>query len=410
VTAVSAGTANIIATSEGVTGNATLTVTAPPPVATQLAITTQPASAVQSGAALSATIQLRSASNANVAQAGVVVTATRASGTGTLGGTVTATTNASGAATFSNLTITGSGAHTLQFSATALTPATSTSITVTSTSTATILFQENFEDANIGSRGWYDFNTTPLSTVEHIPGSTRSLEWSWANGQVYPNVGGSARHLFTATDEVFVSYWVKYSANWLGSNASAHPHEFYLFTTEDGASVAPAWNHLTVYIEENFVGGVGGTVFAFQDAANIDVSRLNQDLTNVTETRATAGCNGNWDGGAGACYQSGNLWFNARAWKSANVFTVANKNGWHKIESYYKLNTISGGKGQANGIVQTWVDGQQVQNLTNIMFRTAARPNMKFNQILMGPYIGNGSPAAQTMWIDDLIVMNGKPF
>jgi uncharacterized protein YjdB len=410
ITGVAAGTATITATSEGKTGGATLTVTAPPPVATQLAITTQPASSVQSGAALSATIQLRSASNANVAQSGVVVTASRASGAGTLGGTLTATTNASGAATFSNLTITGSGAHTLQFSAAGLAAATSAAITVSSSSTATILFQETFEDANLAARGWYGTNGVPLSTVEHIPGSTRSLEWTFNSGQMYPNNGGSGRHLFTDTDELFVSYWVKYSSNWVGSNQSAHPHEFYVITNEDNANVGPAWNHLTVYIEENFVGGLGGTVFAFQDGANIDATRVNQDLTNVTENRATAGCNGSWDGGQAACYQSGSVWVNARAWRSGNVFTAANKNAWHKIESYYKLNTISGGKGQANGIVQTWVDGQQVQNLTNIMFRTAAHPNMKFNQFVVGPYIGNGSPVTQTMWIDDLIVMNGKPF
>ena len=43
-----------------------------------------------------------------------------ASGTGTLGGTATATTNSSGIASFSNLNITGTGAHTLRFAATSV--------------------------------------------------------------------------------------------------------------------------------------------------------------------------------------------------------------------------------------------------------------------------------------------------
>jgi len=29
---------------------------------------------------------------------------------------------------------------------------------------------------------------------------------------------------------------------------------------------------------------------------------------------------------------------------------------------------------------------------------------MKFNQFLLAPYIGNGSPEKQTMWIDDLTI------
>jgi hypothetical protein len=29
---------------------------------------------------------------------------------------------------------------------------------------------------------------------------------------------------------------------------------------------------------------------------------------------------------------------------------------------------------------------------------------MRFNQFVVGPYIGDGSPVAQTFWIDDLLV------
>ena len=70
-----------------------------------------------------------------MAQSGVVVTAAIASGTGTLGGTATATTNASGVASFTNLSIAGSGAYTLSFSATGLTAVTSSAISV---ATATV--------------------------------------------------------------------------------------------------------------------------------------------------------------------------------------------------------------------------------------------------------------------------------
>ena len=63
--------------------------------------------------------------------------------------------------------------------------------------------------------------------------------------------GTPARHLFTGTDEVYVSYWVKYSANWTGSNRSYHPHEFMILTNLEGDYAGPAYTHLTAYIEQN---------------------------------------------------------------------------------------------------------------------------------------------------------------
>jgi hypothetical protein len=97
--------------------------------ATQLAVTTQPAGAV-SGAAFTTqpVIAIRDASN-NLTTSTAAVTAAIATGTGTLGGTVTV--NAvNGVATFTNLQLTGSGAHTLTFTSPGLTAATSASVTV----------------------------------------------------------------------------------------------------------------------------------------------------------------------------------------------------------------------------------------------------------------------------------------
>jgi hypothetical protein len=44
-----------------------------------------------------------------------------------------------------------------------------------------------------------------------------------------------------------------------------------------------------------------------------------------------------------------------------------------------------------------------------VLFRTGAHPTMQFNQFFMGPYIGDGSPVAQQVWVDDLVVMTGRP-
>src|ERR1019366_4424203 len=116
------------------TGATSNTIALTPGAATQLAITTPPSATAASGVAFAQqpVIQLRDAAGNAVSQAGVVVTAAIATGGGALGGTATATTNATGVATFTNLSITGAaGNQTLNFSAPALTAATSGTITIT---------------------------------------------------------------------------------------------------------------------------------------------------------------------------------------------------------------------------------------------------------------------------------------
>src|SRR5262249_8786338 len=112
-----------------------------PVTPTALSITTQPSSSATSGLALAVqpSIQLRDASNNAAAKSGVAVTATIASGTGgTLAGATTVSTNASGVATFSNLTISGLGAYTLNFASTGLTSVTSSAINVVAAPPAAI--------------------------------------------------------------------------------------------------------------------------------------------------------------------------------------------------------------------------------------------------------------------------------
>jgi hypothetical protein len=45
----------------------------------------------------------------------------------------------------------------------------------------------------------------------------------------------------------------------------------------------------------------------------------------------------------------------------------------------------------------------------DVLLRTGANASMQFNQFVIAPYIGDGSPVAQSMWIDDLTVGAGRP-
>src|SRR5262245_10291619 len=233
---------------------------------------------------------------------------------------------------------------------------------------AAILFQENFEDGAYAARGWYDTPPTPFpttTTAEHAPGSTRALEVRFAPGGTNPSPRVSGRHAFPETESLYFAYWVKYSENWTGSGKPYHPHEFHFLTNADVAYVGPANTFLTVDVEHNYGANGGVTALGIQDSRNIDTTKINQDLTNVTERRAVAGCNGSFDNTPSDCYRAGAVYLNGKVWKSTDVVFAPTpgpsyKSNWHRVEVFLQLNSIANGKGQSDGLAQMWVDGRQV--------------------------------------------------
>ena len=282
---------------------------------------------------------------------------------------------------------------------------------------AVVLVQEGFEDNAAAGRGWYDNVAWTTTTAEKIAGSTKSLEFRWDVGAALPTFGGTARHLFAPTRSLYVSYWVKYSANWSGSGVSYQPHEFQILTTDSDQWLGPSFTNLTTYIEHRYLVNGGVPVVGMTDGANIVIGQVGQNLTAVTETRSVAGCNGNSDGRATDCYALGGGLFNNGKWlmppNNEAVFSPTAgpryKNDWHRIEVFVRLNTVQSGVGQLDGVAQYWFDGQLILNEQNLLFRTGAKPTMQWNQFIIGPYIGPGSPVAQSMWIDDLLIATSKP-
>ena len=273
-----------------------------------------------------------------------------------------------------------------------------------------ILFQEHFDDARLERRGWYDWTHPLLSTAGRAASSGRSLEYSFDEGATKPSAGSPLRRKLSPSDSVYLSYYVKYSGNWVGSQQLYHPHEFHFLTTADDDWTALSNTHLTVYVEQN----AGTPLIAIQDGANIDQARASEDLTRITEHRAVAGCNGSGDRYAGHCYRAGDRWMNEKKWPSATpLFTStpgsSYKADWHFVEAYIKLNAIAGGRAINDGVVQYWFDGRPVIEHRDVLMRTAAHATMQFNQLVIAPYIGDGSPIAQSMWIDDLSVATHRP-
>ena len=302
------------------------------------------------------------------------------------------------------------GSYRVVASTTNLTLADTSFITITDTASpppgATVLLTESFDDAAVAGRGWYDNTNPAISAAEHHAGAG-ALQMAFAAGATLPASGSALRHKFPATDRLYLRYWLKYSASWVGPGA----HEIYFTTTADGDYVGPSATHLTGYVEHVYRQG-GIPHLSFTDALNIDVTKINTNLVGQTELRSIAGCNGNGDVYQTVCYPLAGGWRNEKAWEAnqpwfTNTPGPGYKNAWHQIESYVQLNSIQGGVGVADGIAQYWFDGRLVLDKHNVLLRTGANPNLKFTQFLIAPYIGAGATAAYTMWVDDLVIATG---
>ena len=272
------------------------------------------------------------------------------------------------------------------------------------------LFQENFDNNSLESRGWYDFGGQ--AAVVSGGQSGNCLQWAWAQGASSPTNTGTMRKLFTATDSLYVSFYIKFQSGWRGSQKAYHPHMILIPSNLDSEYTPLANNYLNTYIE--FVSDVGSPysirpLIAIQDEKRVNTSNGTppNNLTAITENRSVAYCNTPVSSGAsGTCYAD-NPYYSANTWKASSASVSTNV--WHHVEVYFKMNTISGGKGLSNGIMQKWVDGALVINKSDVLYRTNQDATKKWAQFVLAPYIGDGSPIAQSMWIDELTVGTSSP-
>jgi len=282
------------------------------------------------------------------------------------------------------------------------------SATTQGASGQTIFFTESFDDSNFSSRGWFD-NSLAIDTNTKQAGAASAL-FSWSSGSVQPagNSGPVRRNITSnGTDKLYVSFYWRFNSNWVGSGRSYHPHLINILSDLDDQWAGPSRSYLNNYIE------VSATTprLIIQDAFNIATTPTPPwSTTNGTENRAVGGCNGTLSGSDAGniidCYQSSGLWNNGRAWLGSANFSLGS---WHKVEVYFQMNSVSGGIGQPDGIMWEKVDGNYVINKTNVIYRTGQHPTMKWKTFMIAPYIGDGSPQAQTMWMDELVVADSPP-
>jgi hypothetical protein len=238
-----------------------------------------------------------------------------------------------------------------------------------------VLLSERSDDSRLLQRGWYDGDRFTISRTQPYAGAG-CIEYGWKAGTTTPATSSGVRHLFAASDTVYLRFYIKLSKGWGWTGVPYHPHLIQFMTTENDRYRGPAASHLTVYVEP----WNGRLRLAAQDIQNKDSPH------GLTQGPLKGGFNGIF-------YDS-----------SEALFTDA---AWHCVEAMYQLNTLdlAADKPNADGIVRGWFDGSLVVDRTDVILRSTDFPKMKFNQFLLLPYFGPGLlPHAQTLWIDELAV------
>src|SRR3954467_10560247 len=242
---------------------------------------------------------------------------------------------------------------------------------------AGVLFGETFDDARLTERGWYDGRTIAISR-EGTRAGGGCIEYRWKSGTTTPERSSGLRRLFEPTDTVYLRFYIKLSPGWGWTGRSYHPHLMHVLTTENDRYHGPAASHLTLYIEPQ----EGRLRLAAQDIQNRDKPH------GLTQGPLRGGYNGTF-------FDSKDVLFKDDA--------------WHRVEALFTLNSLDGEKARADGVVRAWFDGKLVVDRTDVVFRSADFPNMKFNQLLLAPYFGPGLlPHEQTLWIDELAAGTGR--
>src|SRR5215831_11722095 len=115
-------------------------------------------------------------------------------------------------------------------------------LTSTARGAQTVFFSENFDDTNFASRGWYDSTGGAVDTANHAPtpsGNPASFNCHWNLSGTDCAGGTPHRHLFTATNTVYVSFWMKLGSatvTWQDSGEPFHPHIIQILTDADSST------------------------------------------------------------------------------------------------------------------------------------------------------------------------------
>lgn len=218
---------------------------------------------------------------------------------------------------------------------------------------ATTLVDESFEDGTTGTFGKFESNgSVDVVSDATAPNGNYSLRMTYPAGMLDGVGPGTSSRYFTASNEVWIQYYYKYSSNWQWH--SIVNKQVYLRCGVNGYDA----NH-------TLVADHYGYPFAFHTQHNTDASK-NQSF--YAPTSATS---------------------------------VLTKNVWHKVVARMVINT----PGVQDGIAQIWVDDVLLINASNVMHLVASDSGGYMRFSFAPIWGGQTSPRSEVssdmyMWFD----------
>lgn len=277
---------------------------------------------------------------------------------------------------------------------------------------ADLIFSESFENNNWSARGWYDgTDSVGVQSGGHVG---NALRWNWGDGATQPTGFSTIRNSFTQTDELFIEYYMKFDNGWRGSGLTYHPHMIHLQSVDDDIWQGLSRANNSIYLEA--ISEINSPYNIIPIIATQDFYRVNttygtppNDLTATTETRSAYHCNtpASLSGATGICYNDGGGWYSANMWSSPEI--IIPKDQWVKVEAYFKKNTFGGGVANFDGTMQMWINDELAIDKSTVLYATNYYNTTQWDKIILAPWIGDGSPIAQSMWLDEFKIYDSLP-
>lgn len=269
----------------------------------------------------------------------------------------------------------------------------------------TEIISESFEDNNWTSRDWYD--GTSSTGTEGCGYVDNGLKWEWASLATQPTGFSTLRNeLDQALDEFLIEYYVKYDTGWQGSGQVYHPHLLHILSSDDTVFQGIARSNSNLYFES--LADTSNPYTNYPIMAHQDLIRAvsdTNDLTEVTETRSANHCDTPYaltGATLGTCYHDGVGWYSQNTWKSPSITIPGDE--WAKITAYVKMNSFTTGAGNFDGIMRMWVNDDLAIESETVLYAAGTYEGATWDKLALAPWIGDGSPISQSMWLDELSV------
>ena len=370
VSAVSAGSANIIASSEGKNGSASLTVSAPPPPppVPVASVSVSPAtSSLQVGGTVQLSAVTRDANNNVLTGRPVAWTSSN---------TVVATVSASGL-----VSALASGSATITATSGGVSGTAAITVTAAPPGQGPIVFSDDFESGSLSK--WDESNSTTQAVINNASAAHSGTSFMRMTYGINGGDGGWMNKYFTqGFTRLYVKLWVRFSTNFAGGTKLVSLRGSPIGQPLLGVGRAGICPNGRDSFSANLV-----TEFTGADAYPTKMYTYWQDM---------------WADPNGQCW--GRYGPTNSTWTSPYLtpMPVMTKGTWHLIEFAVKMNSSATA---ADGEQKFWIDGVKYGEWTGIRWGDPAFVNLGVLQI-------NGSATttqSQTLDIDDLVLIYDYP-